>query len=127
MGRDTRLPLSRARGLGSAHGGTHHWWAERVSAVALVPLTVWLLLGLIIHLGDDYHEVARWLGSPVPSLLIILLLIAAFHHLALGLQVIVEDYNHGASKYLVILLLRFGCYAAAASGILAELKIIFST
>jgi len=98
-----------------------------VSAIALVPLTIWLLVGLIIHLSGDYNEVVGWLASPVTSLLIILLLIAAFHHVALGLQVIVEDYNHGESKYLMILLLRFGCYAAAASGILAELKIVFAT
>lgn len=74
-----RSPLARARGLGSAKGGAKHWWAERVSAVALLPLTLWFVGSVIAHTGSDYATVIDWLKTPLGSLPMALLLLALFH------------------------------------------------
>ena len=87
-----RNPLARARGLGSAKQGVHHWWMQRVSAIALVPLSVWFVASLIAVAGGDHAAVAAWIGQPVTAVLLILTLIATFYHAALGLQVVYEDY-----------------------------------
>ncbi len=88
-------PLARVRGLGSAKEGTHHWIAQRMTAVALVPLTLWFVISLISLVGADLAAVKAWLGSPFNAVLMILTLIAGFHHAQLGLQVVIEDYVHG--------------------------------
>ena len=85
------LPLGRAIGLGSAKGGVKEWWAERVSAVALVPLTLWFAATIIAHNGSDHAAFIAWLRTPLAPILMILLLIALFDHTALGLQVVIED------------------------------------
>src|SRR3546814_14736011 len=85
-----RSPLGRAVGLGPAKAGFGHWWTERVTAVALVPLSVWFAASLIAHSGSGYEAFIGWLGSPMTAGLMILLLIALFWHAALGLQVVIE-------------------------------------
>ena len=126
MGRqDMRTPLARAMGLGSARKGLGHWWAERVSAVALVPLTLWFVADIIAHVGGDYGAFTAWVKSPMTAVLMILLLVALFHHTALGLQVVIEDYIHSSVRFAALALARLGCYALAAAGILAALKIAF--
>ena len=89
-----RSPLSRARGLGSAREGVEHWWMQRVTAVALIPLTLWFAASLIALTGSDYNTFIAWLKAPFVTILMVLLLIALFHHMALGLRVVVEDYVH---------------------------------
>lgn len=121
-----RSPLARARGLGSAKGGAKHWWAQRVSAVALVPLTLWFLGSLIAHAGGDYVAVIGWLKTPLASLAMIVLLLALFHHTALGLQVVIEDYVHSDAKFAAVIAVRLGCVVLASAGILATLSIAFS-
>ena len=121
-----RTPLGQARGLGSAKDGTEHWWLQRVTAVALVPLVLVLLNYMIRLLGADHAQVVAALGHPVAAGLLILLFIAAFLHLKLGLQVVIEDYVHGAAAKLTLLLLNtFGCWILALIGILAVLKLAF--
>lgn len=120
-----RAPLARAAHLGSARAGFPHWWTERVTAVALVPLTVWLAVSLIAHGGSDHATFLGWLGSPVPAVLMILLLVALFWHMALGLQVVIEDYIHTGARIWALLAVRFACFALAAAGILAVLRIVF--
>jgi succinate dehydrogenase / fumarate reductase membrane anchor subunit len=93
-----RSSLGRAVGLGSAKAGFGHWWTERVTAVALVPLGVWFATSLIAHSGSGYEAFIGWLGSPVTASLMILLLIALFWHAALGLQVVIENYVHSGAK-----------------------------
>jgi succinate dehydrogenase / fumarate reductase membrane anchor subunit len=122
---DMRSPLARAMGLGSARKGVGHWWAERISAVALVPLTLWFVAEIIVHLGSDYGAFTAWMKSPTVALLMILLLVALFHHTALGLQVVIEDYVHSSARFAGVLVAHLGCYALAAAGILATLKIAF--
>src|SRR3546814_6816815 len=89
-----RTPLGRIRGLGSAKDGTGHWWAQRVTALALVPLTVWFVASVIGMAGADHASFVAWIASPLVAGLMILLIVATFHHAQLGLQVIIEDYVH---------------------------------
>jgi succinate dehydrogenase / fumarate reductase membrane anchor subunit len=119
----TRSPLARARGLGSAKSGFHHWWAERVSALALVPLTLWFVATILAHLDAPHAEAAAWLQSPAVAILMILLLVALFHHTALGLQVVIEDYVHSGLKFAAIIAVRLASYGLAVAGIVAVLKI----
>lgn len=119
----SRSPLARAIGLGSAKAGVADWWAERVSAIALVPLTIWVLASLIAHIGGGYAEAVTWLRSLHAMVLMILLLGALSHHAALGLQVVVEDYVHSGAKIAAIIAIRLGCYGVGVVGVLAVLKI----
>ena len=118
-----RSPLARARGLGSAKEGVAAWWFERVTAVALVPLTLWFAASLIALAGADYATVVGWLKSPLAALLMVLQLTALFSHLALGLRVVIDDYVHSGAKIPALLAVRFGCFALAVTGILSTLRI----
>ncbi len=89
-----RTPLGRARGLGSAKEGTQHWWHQRLTALALLPLALWFVISLIVLADATYEEVVDWLSSPVVAGLMLLLIFATFYHLKLGLQAVIEDYVH---------------------------------
>jgi len=120
-----RSPLGRARGLGAAKEGVAAWWLERVMAIALVPLTLWFTASLIALSGRDYEALATWLRTPLAALLMVLLLVALFSHLALGLQVVIEDYVHSWVKIPTLVAMRFACFALGTAGILATLRIAF--
>jgi len=119
---DMRTPLARAIGLGSAKEGVGPWWAERVSAVALVPLTPWLVASIIAHIGSDYAAFIVWLRTPLTAIPMILLLIALYYHIAFGLQVVVEDYIHSGIKFAVVIAVRLSCCALATTGVVAILR-----
>jgi len=121
-----RSPLARASGLGSAKEGVEHWWRERLTGVALIPLALWFIASMIMHGGDDYIAITAWLREPFSTLMMVLLLAAVFHHSALGLQVIIEDYVHSSIKILALVIMRFGCSALAAASILAVLRVALS-
>ncbi len=121
----TRSPLSRAAGLGSAKEGVEHWWRQRLTAVALVPLTLWFVGSIIAHRASGYASVIAWLKTPFATLMMVLLLIALFQHTALGFQVVIEDYVHSRAKIPSLILMRLACFALAAAGILAVLHIAF--
>jgi succinate dehydrogenase / fumarate reductase membrane anchor subunit len=102
-----RSPLGRARGLGSAKAGAVHWWAQRVTSIALVPLTLWFLCAMIRMIGATRDDVVSWIAGPLPIVLMIALVIATFHHLQLGLQVVIEDYvDNDALRVGSILLVK---------------------
>jgi len=122
-GQRRRSPLGIANGAGSAKHGVEHWWLERVTALALVPLAVWLIASLIAHENGTYGSAIAWLKTPTVSILMILLLIALFYHTALGLQVVIEDYIHSKLKILVVAATHLGCFALAVAGIWATLRI----
>jgi succinate dehydrogenase / fumarate reductase membrane anchor subunit len=122
-GKDTRSPFSLASGLGSAKNGVTHWWRERVTAVALAPLTLWFVASIIVQSRSDYAVFVAWLKTPFPMLMMVLLLVSLLYHTALGLQVIIEDYVHSVAKIPVLVLNWLGCFALAAAGILAVLRI----
>jgi succinate dehydrogenase / fumarate reductase membrane anchor subunit len=117
-----RSPLGRALGLGSARDGVEAWWRERVSAVALIPLTAWLTVSILMH-AKGYAAVVAWLKLPLTTTLMTLLLIALFYHTALGLQVVIEDYVHSRIKIPALVGMRLGCVALGVAGLVAILKI----
>jgi succinate dehydrogenase / fumarate reductase, membrane anchor subunit len=116
-----RSPLGRARGLGSAKAGAAHWWAQRLTALALLPLTLWFLCAAVRLIGQTRDDVVSWMAGPLPLVLMIALVIATFHHLQLGLQVVIEDYveNHALRVGAVLLvkalalLLALACIVSA--------------
>ena len=104
---DRRTPLARARGLGSAKEGVHHWWMQRLTAIALIPLVVWFAVSLVMLSGADYSVVRAWIGSPLVMVLLILTIAIGLHHGQLGLQVVLEDYTGGAWRVTLIVLVKF--------------------
>jgi succinate dehydrogenase / fumarate reductase, membrane anchor subunit len=119
-----RTPLGRAIGLGSAKEGVQHWWAQRLTAVALVPLVLWFAAALIGHIAADRTAVLAWLGAPVPAIAMVLLLVSGLYHMALGVQVVIEDYIHTEWVKLAALVLdRFAAFVLAIAGIFAVLRI----
>ncbi len=121
-----RSPFARANALGSAKEGVEHWWRERVTAVALIPLTLWFAVSMITHSAGGYTAVVAWLGTPFNTLMMTILLVALFYHTALGLQVIIEDYVHSAAKLPILVAVNLGCFALAATGIFALMRIAFA-
>jgi len=115
-----RSHLGRARGLGSAKSGVAHWWAERLTAIALVPLTIWFVVSLLTLLGADQQVVASWAARPVNTVLLLALVIMTFHHMQLGLQVVIDDYVK--SGHLLVSLLNKG--AALLLGLFATVAIL---
>jgi len=119
-----RTPINEVRGLGSAKDGTHHWWLQRVTAVALVPLSLWLVASLVSLVGADYQSVVIWVRSPVVTVLLICLIGALFHHAQLGLQVVLEDYVHTEwLKTTSIVLMKFTALVLGLASVLAVLKV----
>lgn len=123
---DYRTPMGRARGLGSAKEGVGHWWAQRLTAIALVPLTLWFAIGVVTHVGAPHAVALAWLGNPVTAVLMILFIAAAFHHGQLGMQVVIEDYIHTEwLKLTLIVGVKFGALVLGLAAIMAELWIVF--
>jgi succinate dehydrogenase / fumarate reductase membrane anchor subunit len=119
-----RSPLGRARGLGSARAGSHHWWAQRLTAIALVPLTLWFIFSVIHLTGATHQVVTAWLSSPLTLGLMLALIIATFHHLQLGVQVVIEDYVHDErTKLSAVLVVKALCILLALVCIVSVLKI----
>ena len=118
----------RVLGLGSAKDGTAHWWAQRVSAAALIPLTLWFVVSLLSLPALDYITVRAWLSVPLSSLLAVLLVAVTAYHSYLGTGVVVEDYVHSAgTKLLSLLLLRFLYVIVGGAGIFAILRVAFGS
>jgi succinate dehydrogenase / fumarate reductase membrane anchor subunit len=119
-----RSPLGHARGLGSAKDGVHHFWVQRVSAVALVPLTLWFVFSLAIFVRADYASVEHWVGSPMVAVTLVLFILSALYHSALGVQVVIEDYvSHEGTKLVSMLLMKFAHAVIAAAAVFAVLKV----
>jgi succinate dehydrogenase / fumarate reductase, membrane anchor subunit len=123
-----RSPLGRAMGLGSAKEGAEPWWLQRLTAVALVPLSLWFMIAIIRLAGADIETVHDWVGTPLPAILLVLLLIATFWHASLGLQVVIEDYVHTElAKLGLLIAARLACFALAVAGIVAVLCMAVGT
>jgi len=120
-----RTPLAHVLGLGSAKTGSHHWWMQRISAIALIPLTFWMV-AFIKQLGNvDHSQMSAWLAEPLNSLLAVSFVIAAFYHAALGLQTVVEDYvQNEAYKIASIWVIKLGFLLQALASLLSILRII---
>ena len=121
-----RSPLSRVLGLGSAKDGTGHWWAQRVTAVALIPLTLWFVFSLLTLPGLDYETVHTWLSVPITGFLAVLLVAVLAYHSYLGTTVIVEDYvTTSGMKILSLMVLLFLYVLAGGGGIFSILRVVF--
>lgn len=117
-------PLARVRGLGSAQDGTHHWIAQRMTAVALVPLVLWFMISLVGLLGADLPEIKEWMSSPLNAVLMSCLFVAGFHHAQLGLQVVIEDYIHShGCKIAAIWFVKLAAFFFGAAAIFSVVKL----
>lgn len=119
-----RTPMRRVLGAGSAKGGVHHWWVQRLTALALVPLSAWFTVSLLALPSFDHATVAAWMGQSSTALLLILLLLVAAWHSRLGLQVVVEDYvPRVGARTVTLVVINFVHVLLAAAGVLAVLKV----
>jgi succinate dehydrogenase / fumarate reductase membrane anchor subunit len=122
--KDLRNPLKRARGLGSAQFGVSHWWTQRVTAVGLIILGLWLVALVLGLLHSDYATARAAVAKPWNAVLLIAFLITAFWHAVLGLQVVIEDYVHTRWKEIVLLVaIKFLAVLSVLAGTLAVLRI----
>ena len=123
-----RTPLGRVRGLGSAKQGTEHFWAQRVTAIALVPLALWFVASLAAYTGADHATAKAWLAEPFSAVVMVLLVVAGFHHAQLGLQVVIEDYvSTEWVKVFSIIVVKLGALALGVAAIFSVLKIAFGS
>jgi succinate dehydrogenase / fumarate reductase membrane anchor subunit len=122
--RSLRSPLGRVRGLGSAKSGVHHWWMQRVSSAALLPLTLWFVFSAAGLAGATHAEAVAWIGRPLNAVLLLVTIGISFQHTASGIQVIIEDYaNSEAAKVVSILAVKAICVLLALASALAVLRI----
>ena len=122
-----RSPLGRARGLGAARSGLAHWWAERVTSVALVPLTLWFVAAVLHWSGLPRADMARFVAQPVNATLLLAVVVTTFHHMQLGLQVVIEDYVHAErSKLIGLLAMKAATLLLAIACVIAILKLALS-
>jgi succinate dehydrogenase / fumarate reductase membrane anchor subunit len=119
-----RTPLARARGLGSAKHGVGHWIAERVSAIALIPLTLWAAYGTLRLAAGDYAFAVAWIHDPLNAVLMVLTLAISFSHMHSGLRVVIEDYIHVTlTKSGLLLINLFVCGLCGALAVFSILKV----
>lgn len=124
MGNGTEL--GRVRGLGSANEGTHHWWSQRVTAGANLALMLWFVVAIARLPAYDYDTLHAWLASSWAAIPMILLIVSVFWHFRLGLQVLIEDYQHDEARVIAMTLLNYFTVGTAVIAIFAILKIAFT-
>lgn len=120
-----RSPLGKVLGTGSAKEGVHHWWLQRLTSVALVPLTIWFVVSLLSLPSFEHVTVITWMAQTWTALLLTLFILVATWHSQLGVRVVVEDYVHGGAKTLTLVLITFIHAFVAAAGVFAVLKVAF--
>lgn len=122
-----RNPLERALNHGSAGSGVHHWWAQRFSAILLVPLTLWLVWTLAVLAGADYAAARDWIASPWNASMAVLLVGSTFYHARLGMQVVIEDYVHQRALEVTLqVLVAAAALVGAIVSTIAILKVAFA-
>ncbi|MFA5970283.1 MAG: succinate dehydrogenase, hydrophobic membrane anchor protein [Sphingomonas sp.] len=122
----TGTELGRVRGLGSSKEGAHHWWHQRLTAGSNLVLMLWFLVSMARLPAHDYATIQLWLGSAWTAVPMVLLIVSVFYHFRLGLQVLIEDYQHGAGRYALMVLLNFFVLGMGATAIFAILKVAFT-
>ena len=119
-----RSPLALVRGLGTAKEGTHHWWMQRVTSVALIPLVVWFVFSMLFYSRVEYAVFQHWLSKPLNAGLMVTFLVTVFYHAKLGMQVIYEDYVRPEwAMYVALLVTQFALFLLGAIAIISVLKI----
>lgn len=120
-------PLARARGLGSAHDGVDHWFKQRLTAIANIPLVLWLIYSIVSLRGADFYTFTTWLAEPMNAILMILFILSAFYHAKLGTQVVVEDYiHHEGFKMTKLIGMKLAFLALGVACIFSVMKVAFS-
>ena len=121
-----RSPLGAVSGLGSAKSGVHHWWLQRLTSIALVPLTIWFTVSILSLPSMDHVTVITWMAQSWTALLLIVLVLVATYHSQLGVRVVVEDYVHATgTKTLTLVIVTFAHALLAVAGVFAILKVAF--
>jgi succinate dehydrogenase / fumarate reductase membrane anchor subunit len=121
-----RSPLGVVSGLGSAKGGAHHWWLQRLTSIALVPLTIWFAVSILSLPSLDHVTVTAWMAQSWTALLLIVLVLVATYHSQLGVRVVIEDYVHNTGmKTLTLVTVTFTHALLAVAGVFAILKVAF--
>ena len=121
-----RSPLGAVSGLGSAKGGAHHWWMQRLTSIALVPLSIWFTVSILSLPSLDHVTVVSWMAQSWTALLLIVLVLVSTYHSQLGSRVVVEDYVHNSGmKTLTLVILTFAHALLAVAGVFAILKVAF--
>jgi len=119
-----RTPLANVRGLGSAKEGTHHFWMQRLTALALIPLALWFVAALVSVSTADYDSAVAWVRSPLVTVLLVALLVALFHHAQLGMQVVIEDYLHERwMKFAALIGVKLAALTLGGACVIAVLRI----
>lgn len=119
-----KSPLARARGLGAAGEGPGHWMHQRITAIANIPLVLWFVYSVVDLAGADYITFTGWLAQPVNAILMILLILSAFYHAALGVQVVIEDYVDGEfCKMMKLIALKLFFFVLGVASIFSILKV----
>ena len=120
-------PLAKIEGLGSARSGTHHFWALRITSVALIPLSIWFVASALAYVGAEQGAVAAYFAEPANAVLMFLFIVACAYHTSLGLQTIIEDYFHQEGLKITLLLLnRFACWIVATAAGFALIRMTFA-
>jgi succinate dehydrogenase / fumarate reductase membrane anchor subunit len=124
MGNGTEI--GRVRGLGSAHEGAHGWWHHQISAGSNLVLVLWFLFSIALLPAYDYPTITGWLAQPMAAVPLILLVVSTFYHFHHGLTVVIEDYQHDHSRFVLLLLLKYFTIATATLAIFSILKVAFT-
>jgi succinate dehydrogenase / fumarate reductase, membrane anchor subunit len=120
-----RSQLGRVRGLGAAKSGVEHWWVERLTAIALLPLTIWFVVSVLFLLGAPHVAMVHWVGRPVNTVLLLALVVMTFHHMQLGLQVVIDDYVRGPANLATTLLNKGAAVLLGLFAVVSILKMAF--
>lgn len=123
---DKGTSIGQVRGLGSAKEGAHHWWRQRLTAGSNLVLMLWFVLSIAMLPAHDFETIRAWLASPWAAVPMLLLVATTFHHFRLGLQVVIEDYQHDETRVVLLVLLDYFTVAAAVTAIFSILKVAFT-
>lgn len=120
-------PFKRASGLGTTSDGVKHWWMQRLTAIALIPLTFWVVFSVASHVGNDYATVAAWFAQPFTTTMMVLFVFTAFLHASQGLTVIIEDYmHHEGYKFTALIGMKLVLVLLGTSSVLSILRVAFT-
>lgn len=119
-----QTPLAKVRGLGSAKQGTRHWWYQRLTAIVLIPLSLWIMVSLVAMTSKEYVQIIQWMKAPINAVLLILFVLSLFYHGQLGVQVVIEDYVESEwQKITSLILVKFLTLFAGLASVLAILRV----
>ena len=119
-------PLGKAKGHGAGKEGVHHWWHQKLTAVALIPLTIWFITLVVKAVQSDYSGFIALISEPINSITMILFIVFSFYHAVLGMQVVIEDYiTCPVAKYCSLIAVKLGGFVLGVAAVFSVCKIAF--